>query len=80
MKAPGAPEPWTQLQRAVRDGKVTLVLGAGVSMPFGIPGWATPAKGVWEEAFVGLSMTGESPAMAGPAPARVRRRGKGAVG
>jgi hypothetical protein len=46
--------PRRQLVSAARDGGITLVLGAGVSMPRGIPGWDTLAKKVWRRSLKDL--------------------------
>lgn len=40
-----------RLFAATRRGAVTLVLGAGVSLPRGIPNWESLAKAVWKDAF-----------------------------
>jgi SIR2-like domain len=55
-----------QLINAARDGGITLVLGAGISMARGIPDWNSLAKAVWEDAFPDkpspwTSSTGPSP-------------------
>ena len=39
------------LIRKTRRGEVTLVIGAGVSRPFGIPNWNTLAQRLWARAF-----------------------------
>ena len=41
----------TLLVDAIRQGGVTLVLGAGVSIPRGIPKWDKLAKAVWHRVF-----------------------------
>src|SRR5262249_55538890 len=51
---------------AARDGGITLVLGAGISMARGIPNWNCLAKAVWQDAFPNspgpwLSRGGPSP-------------------
>jgi|HubBroStandDraft_6_1064221.scaffolds.fasta_scaffold20470_3 hypothetical protein len=43
--------PRVQLIRATRRGGITLVLGAGISMPRGIPDWNTLAKRIWQDVF-----------------------------
>jgi len=43
--------PRNQLIRATQRGGITLVLGAGISMPRGIPDWNTLAKGIWQDVF-----------------------------
>jgi hypothetical protein len=40
-----------QLIRAAQRGGITLVLGAGISMPSGIPDWNTLAKRIWRDVF-----------------------------
>jgi hypothetical protein len=55
-----------ELINAARDGGITLVLGAGVSMARGIPDWNCLAKTAWEDAFPNspspwLSSGGPSP-------------------
>jgi hypothetical protein len=40
-----------ELINAARDGGITLVLGAGISMARGIPDWNCLAKAAWEDAF-----------------------------
>lgn len=40
-----------ELISATKAGGITLVIGAGVSMPRGIPDWNTLAKAVWRQAF-----------------------------
>ena len=54
MRGPGRGRqrsPRDQLIRATRRGGVTLVLGAGISMPRGIPDWNTLAKRIWQNVF-----------------------------
>lgn len=56
-----------RLIQVARGGGITLVLGAGVSLPRGIPDWDTLAHKVWQEVFAKkrspwkLSDTGRSP-------------------
>lgn len=40
-----------QLIDTTRKGSVTLVVGAGISQPYGIPNWEELAKRVWKRAF-----------------------------
>ena len=40
-----------QLSSALYRGSITLVLGAGISMPRGIPNWESLAKQLWEKCF-----------------------------
>lgn len=40
-----------QLIRAAQRGGITLVLGAGISMPRGIPDWNKLAKSIWRHVF-----------------------------
>jgi hypothetical protein len=43
--------PRRQLIDSARAGGITLVLGAGISMPRGIPSWDHLAQAVWRDAF-----------------------------
>ena len=48
------PNPYQQqLIRATRRGGITLVLGAGLSIPRGIQDWNTLAQNIWERTFPG---------------------------
>src|SRR3954468_2927942 len=40
-----------ELIRATQRGGITLVLGAGLSMPRGIPDWNTLARVIWRDVF-----------------------------
>lgn len=40
-----------RLQEAARDGAITLLLGAGTSIPHRVPGWAAVSRAVWRRAF-----------------------------
>lgn len=42
-----------RLIEAARCGQVTLVLGAGVSRPYGVPGWEELGRRVWDLTFPG---------------------------
>src|SRR5215469_18491074 len=42
-----------ELVAATRAGGITLVLGAGVSMPRGIPSWNALAETIWNDVFSG---------------------------
>jgi hypothetical protein len=42
---------WTPLRRAARGGAFTLVVGAGVSIPHGVPSWRALVDTLWRDAF-----------------------------
>jgi hypothetical protein len=47
-------QPESHLISKTTKGGITLVLGAGISIPRGIPNWETLAKNVWHEVFGGV--------------------------
>lgn len=44
-------DPRTELRITAKRGGVTLVVGAGVSIPRGLPNWEYLARALWKEAF-----------------------------
>ena len=49
-----------------RVGDVTLVVGAGISLPFGIPKWTELAKRVWDATFPGEASPWHAPTAQSP--------------
>jgi hypothetical protein len=49
-----------------RVGSVTLVVGAGISLPFGIPNWTELAKRVWDATFPGEPSPWDAPPAQSP--------------
>jgi hypothetical protein len=61
LRATGA-----QLRAAVRGRSVTFVLGAGVSLPYGIPNWTELARRVWIKSFRGRPLPWSGDEAEGP--------------
>src|SRR6266545_3758710 len=53
MNKPPASPPDQGLIAQTKNGGITLVLGAGVSVPRGIPNWDILAQNIWHEVFGG---------------------------
>ena len=55
-----------ELREAVRRSSITFVLGAGVSIPYGIPPWSDLARRVWRRSFPGRALPWSDEAAEGP--------------
>lgn len=60
------------LAKVFEDGGVTLVIGAGASLPHGVPGWKSLVRRLWEEATPESPLPEDSPLEALPTVALER--------
>jgi len=67
-----ARSPAAELAKVAQDGGLTLVLGAGISLSHGVPGWTALVEQLWREAFADQPLPEGSPLWQSPAIALER--------